>query len=50
MLVKTSTDKTVSEAAAALQAAVQENHFGIMQVHNLKHTIGKKGVASTTNA
>ena len=44
MLVKTSTDKTVSEAAAALQAAVQANHFGVMQVHNLKETMAKKGV------
>jgi uncharacterized protein (DUF302 family) len=44
MLVKLSTDKTVSEAAAALQAAVQNNHFGVMQVHNLKETMAKKGV------
>ena len=44
MLVKLSTDKTVSEAAAALQAAVQANHFGVMQVHNLKETMVKKGV------
>ena len=44
MLVKISTDKTVSEAAAALQAAVQANHFGVMQVHNLKETMAKKGV------
>jgi uncharacterized protein (DUF302 family) len=44
MLVKVSTDKTVSEAAAALQAAVQANHFGVMQVHNLKDTLAKKGV------
>ena len=44
MLVKLSTDKTVSEAAAALQAAVQANHFGVMQVHNLKETMTKKGV------
>jgi hypothetical protein len=29
MLVKLSTDKTVSVAAAALQAAVQANHFGV---------------------
>ncbi len=35
MLVKLSTSKTVSETAAALQAAVQANHFGVMQVHNL---------------
>ena len=44
MLVKFSTDKTVSVAAAALQAAVQANHFGVMQVHNLKETMAKKGV------
>ena len=44
MLVKLSTHKTVSEAAAALQTAVQANHFGVMQVHNLKETMAKKGV------
>jgi uncharacterized protein (DUF302 family) len=44
MLVKISTDKTVSETAAALQNAVQANHFGVMQVHNLKETMTKKGV------
>ncbi|MEW5976357.1 MAG: DUF302 domain-containing protein [Acidobacteriota bacterium] len=44
MLVKLSTDKTVSEAGAALQAAVQANHFGAMQVHNLKETMANKGV------
>lgn len=44
MLVKLSTDKTVSETADALQVAVQANHFGVMQVHNLKETMTKKGV------
>jgi uncharacterized protein (DUF302 family) len=44
MLVKLSTDKTVSETSAALQAAVEANHFGVMQVHNLKETMTKKGV------
>jgi len=44
MLVKLSTDKTVSETVEALQAAVQANHFGVMQVHNLKETMAKKGV------
>jgi uncharacterized protein (DUF302 family) len=44
MLVKISTNKTVSEAAAALQTAVQANQFGVMQVHNLKETMAKKGV------
>ena len=44
MLVKLSTDKTVTEAAAALHTAVEANHFGVMQVHNLKETMAKKGV------
>ena len=44
MLFKLSTDKSMSEAAAALQAAVQANRFGVMQVHNLKETMAKKGV------
>ena len=44
MLIKLSTDKSVSETASALQAAVQANHFGVMQVHNLKETMAKKGV------
>ncbi len=30
--------------AVALQAAVQANHFAVMQVHNLKETMVKKGV------
>jgi len=34
-----------SVAAAALQAAVEANHFGVMHVHNLKETMAKKGVA-----
>ena len=44
MLIKLPTDKTVRDAAAALQTAVQANHFGVMQVHNLKETMVKKGV------
>src|SRR5664280_1852973 len=44
MLIKTSTGKTVSETATALHAAVQANQFGVMQVHNLKETMVKKGV------
>jgi len=44
MLVTLPTDKTVSEAAAALQAAVQANHFGVMQVHDLRESMAKKGV------
>lgn len=44
MLIKLSTEKTVSEASSALEAAIQNNHFGLMQVHNLKETMMKKGV------
>jgi uncharacterized protein (DUF302 family) len=47
VLLKVPTDKTVSQAAAALQAAVQANHFGVMQVHDLKDTMAKKGVEFT---
>ncbi len=44
MLIKFPTEKTVSAAADALQAAVKANHFGVMQVHNLQETMVKKGV------
>jgi uncharacterized protein (DUF302 family) len=44
MLIKLSTDTTVSEAATALQTAVEANHFGVMMCHNLKETMAKKGV------
>lgn len=44
MLFQITTDKTVSEASAALESAVKANHFGVMQVHNLKETMVKKGV------
>lgn len=44
MLIKITTKKTVNNVAAALQEAVQANHFGVMQVHNLKETMAKKGV------
>ena len=44
MLFKLTTNKTVSETVAAVQAAVEANHFGVMQVHNLKETMIKKGV------
>lgn len=47
MLIKSSTDKSVSEAAVSLQAAVEANHFGVMHIHNLKETMLKKGVAFT---
>jgi uncharacterized protein (DUF302 family) len=44
MLIKLQTHKSVSATAEALQAAVAEHHFGVMQVHNLKETMVKKGV------
>lgn len=44
MLIKLCSNKTVSDSAAALQAAVDANHFGVMQVHNLQETMKKKGV------
>ncbi len=47
MLIKLSTNKTVTAAAASLQSAVEANHFGVMHVHNLKETMNKKGVEFT---
>ncbi len=44
MMIKLSTNKSVNATAAALQAAVAANHFGVMQVYNLKETMMKKGV------
>jgi uncharacterized protein (DUF302 family) len=44
MLIKRSTEQSVKEAAASLQAAVEANHFGVMHIHNLKETMVKKGV------
>ena len=44
MLTTLPTGRTVTEAAAAGQAAVQANHFGVLQVHNLQETMTKKGV------
>lgn len=44
MLVKVSTSKSVEATAAALHEAVLANQFGVMQVHNLKETMLKKGV------
>jgi len=47
MLIKFPVNKTVAETAAALEAAVKVNHFGVMQVHDLKETMTKKGVEFT---
>lgn len=44
MLIQLSSVKTVKETAAALQLTVPANNFGVMQVHDLKDTMWKKGV------
>jgi uncharacterized protein (DUF302 family) len=44
MLIKLTTEKSVSETAEALHVAVKANHFGVMQVHNLRETMIRKGV------
>lgn len=47
MLIHLNTDKTVKEAAEALHIAVEAHHFGVMQVHDLRETMWKKGVEIT---
>ena len=47
MLFTLSTDRTLSATAAALQAAIQANQFGVLHIHNLKETMAKKGVEFT---
>jgi uncharacterized protein (DUF302 family) len=44
MLIKLTTKKSVKEAATALQSAVEANHFGVMQVHNLKEGVTSFGI------
>lgn len=44
MLITLSSSKTVNETTAALEFAVQANHFGVMHIHNLKETMMKKDV------
>ena len=41
------TDKTVDEAAAALEAAVKRHGFGVLHVHDLGSTLRSKGIAFT---
>ncbi len=44
MLLKTLATKTLPETAAALELAVEANHFGVMQIHNVKETMAKNGI------
>ena len=43
MLIKLSTDKTVSETAAALQAAVQANHLASCRCTQPQRDDGEEG-------
>ena len=38
------TRKSVEQAVADLQAAVQRHNFGVLHIHNLQETLKKKGV------
>src|SRR5215831_10825217 len=40
------TPKSVDQAVADLQAAVQKHKFGVLHIHNLQETLKKKGVDS----
>ncbi|PKN80917.1 MAG: hypothetical protein CVU48_00410 [Candidatus Cloacimonetes bacterium HGW-Cloacimonetes-1] len=45
MLLTITTEKSVADTAKALQAAVVNHKFGVMQVHNLQETMQEKGVS-----
>jgi uncharacterized protein (DUF302 family) len=47
MLITMAADKTVGATAEALRCAVEANHYGVMQVHNLHETLIGKGVDFT---
>jgi uncharacterized protein (DUF302 family) len=44
MLIRIETDKDIYDVSLALKSAITENNFGLLQVHNLKETMAKKGV------
>ncbi len=44
MLITLSSSKTVADVVTALEAAIPANQFGLMQIHNIKATMAKKGV------
>ena len=44
MLMTFSTNKRIGDVAQALESAVKSHQFGVMQIHNLKETMIKKGV------
>lgn len=45
MIVEVRSNKSVADAAAALEAAIVARQFGVMHVHNLQATMASKGVA-----
>jgi uncharacterized protein (DUF302 family) len=44
MLIRIESEKDIFNVSVALKNAITENGFGLMQVHNLKETMAKKGV------
>lgn len=46
MLIKLSTDKTVSDTSIGLQAAAQANRFDVIEIHDHKASMEKAGVKS----
>lgn len=44
MFIKLSTDKAVRDVSKALESAITDNHFGLMQVHDLQATMMNKGI------
>lgn len=47
MLITLASEKPLCEVAAAMKIAVPAHHFGIMQLHDLKEIMTKKGVEFT---
>ena len=44
MLITFSSNKSISDVTQALEAAVKSHQFGVMQIHDLKESMTKKGI------
>ncbi|PIS01153.1 MAG: hypothetical protein COT84_04070, partial [Chlamydiae bacterium CG10_big_fil_rev_8_21_14_0_10_35_9] len=44
MLITFSSSKRISDVTQALEAAVKSHQFGVMQIHDLKKSMMKKGI------
>jgi len=44
MLITFSSNKSISDVTQALEAAVKSQKFGVMQIHDLKESMTKKGI------